>query len=442
VNWQQDLQRLDEELAAGRLSAEDYRRQRDELLSRAASSGRLPQPEPAPASKSSPFPEPFRWDSPSESTQVIQPVPPSGDGPVGVPPGGVGPLGAAPGSVGPTGVPPGNVGPAGVPPGGVGPGVGLGGPPGSPGDPAADSADSTQVVHTEGQDAERTQVVPGQHQPPGPGGYNAPPWANYSEQNSAPPWANEAPPVIDPSAAWMRQGPEVFESAGGSGRGVRIAGLAIVALLLVGLIVTGVVYAVQRASSPSVADPGTSTAQTTSKAAPTTTTRELPEPPAPLPRPSQTPAALIDPPGQVRGGGGLLDLPKLRAAQLFSQPTLDALTDGGMTDGVLKTTTVDTSTVGMYALTLADAAAAKRVVEVIGRSNSTGGVRPDETREQKGVKVYATSESTKEAVFRAVYVLYDRAIELEVFGPDRPAVQALFDNLLQQQITHAPPTER
>ena len=62
VSWQDELRNLEEELAAGRLSAEDYRRRSDELIAQD------PQP--------TPFPPAFRWETapPSETTQVMQPV--------------------------------------------------------------------------------------------------------------------------------------------------------------------------------------------------------------------------------------------------------------------------------------------------------------------------------------------------------------------------------
>ncbi len=70
MSWQDELRKLDEELSAGRLSAEDYRRLRDRLVpqDRAASG----EPEPPPA----PFPPAFRWETvaPSDETQVIPAV--------------------------------------------------------------------------------------------------------------------------------------------------------------------------------------------------------------------------------------------------------------------------------------------------------------------------------------------------------------------------------
>lgn len=441
MNWQEELRRLDEELAAGRLAAEEYRLRRDELLAQAASGPRSGSGAPpagpgtppggtpagpgtppggtpagpgtgtpgggpgtgAPAAGEtpSPFPAPFRWEptpEPVDATQVMSAIRPDGAG--------------------------------------------------------EDSGERTQVVRREGvpADGERTQVVPGsgplatpapgqrppQQQPGGQPPFGAnPPWGGYQGGgSSAPPWVgSDLPP--DPSPMWLRQGPEDFTVTKEPNRGARLAGLVIVAVLAVGLVAAGVVYVIQRGDGTTAAPPGQS-----STAPPTTTTSELPEPPPALPRPVDTAAALIDPPGEVRGGGGPLDLAKLQDAQLFSQATLQVLTAGNMTDGILKTTTLNGSTIGLYALTVSGPEAAQEAVDVIGQGNATGGVRPDATREQKGVKVYATAESAQDHVFRALYVLYDRAIEVEVFGPDRAAVQTLFDDLLEQQLQHAPPSER
>lgn len=422
MSWQRELEELDNELAAGRLSAEDYRRRRDDLLAQAAFIGhRQPSTPSSPSSPSSPstpgsastpaaddqaaapspFPAPFRWDqSPDQSTQVLgrRPAPRSGG-------------------------------------------------PQSPQSPP--DSDSTQVVDPgrRGQDAEQTQVIPSAGGRASQAPYGVPPWQLQDQPSSTPPWTgSDLPPVAERSPSWTRQGPEDFEAPGPDHRWMRIAGMVAIAMLLVGLIATAVVYVRQRGGLPS-AEPAQTTGQTTAAnqgSAPGATTagRQLPEPPPPLPRPQQAAAALIDPPGKVRGGGGLFDLSKLTAAKLFPQSTVDALADGNMTDGVLKTTTVERSTIGMYALTVKDPKAALHVIDVIGRNNADGGVRPDGTREQRGVKVYATAETAKEHVFRAVYVAYDRAIELEVFGPDRAAVQSLFDDLLAKQLKHAPPTER
>jgi hypothetical protein len=60
----------------------------------------------------------------------------------------------------------------------------------------------------------------------------------------------------------------------------------------------------------------------------------------------------------------------------------------------------------------------------------------------KGVPVFSTPVDTKDAVFRAVYVLYNRVVIVETFGPDRAAVQEQFQQLLNSQVQLAPPTQR
>ena len=60
MSGQDELRQLDDELAAGRVSAEEYRRRRDELR------GEPPADQAAP----DPFPPPFRWNDESPTTRV------------------------------------------------------------------------------------------------------------------------------------------------------------------------------------------------------------------------------------------------------------------------------------------------------------------------------------------------------------------------------------
>src|SRR5262245_23644315 len=95
MSWQEELRELDSLLAAGRVSADEYRVKRDDLLSRAsgrAAQSEAPQQqpvqppaqqptgEPAPSGPGGgPFPAPFRWEGGSgpgvEHTQHIAAVP-------------------------------------------------------------------------------------------------------------------------------------------------------------------------------------------------------------------------------------------------------------------------------------------------------------------------------------------------------------------------------
>ncbi|MCP2260552.1 hypothetical protein LX15_004270 [Streptoalloteichus tenebrarius] len=194
MTWQDELRRLDEELAAGRISADEYRQRRDQMASAGSGSPGTPpggQPLPgggAPAPQGAgPFPPPFRWGDNADTTQVV----------------------------------------------------------GQGSDQAASSAESTQVVRSGG-DADRTQVVPGgvgasppppgyaapgyppqagAHQPmPVPGG-----WAPQAEPD-APPWAGSDLPSL--AQGWLRQGPEVFDEDTGSSTGKKIGIVAAVVVLV------------------------------------------------------------------------------------------------------------------------------------------------------------------------------------------------------------------
>jgi len=389
VTLQDDLRQLDEELSSGRLSAEDYRRRRDELLAQQApggAEGGVP---------ATPFPPPFRWETAvPDDTQVMQPI---GDD--------------------------------------------------------APSSDATQVVPGTGEpDSDRTQVVAGGPAPPaelrdpqvsrpqGPG-QREPSW-DFSGDASAPPWAgSDLPPIPDQQSTWMRQGPEVFEAEGGdSGRGKRVAGIIVLATLLVGLLVAGVLYAVSGGSAPQAGDaaPAENEQQEPIEPPPP----PLPAPPEPSPPPVDTPQALIDPPGDPRAGGGLLDLPGLESGDLLPRPIIDALQSGGMTDGILKTSTQGDTTIGMFAFALRDEQAAIDVAEWIAYVQLMGGLKDDRERALQGVEVLRTAQGADSTVRRAVYVLYDRVVYFETFGPDQQAALDTFDALLDEQVAYAPPTVR
>lgn len=183
MSWQDDLRQLDTALAEGRISADDYRRRRDELLASATSAAQ-PQPQ-----QPGPFGQPFRWEAqqpgsapPSDATQVV-----------------------GPGSAQP---------------------------------------DATQVVGQQGKDAERTQFVrpvtppQGVEQPqpqpqPQPMGWQA----NHPQApGPGTPWGggDMYSPIDQPP--WMVQGPEVFDDSSSSSKGKRIAVIVgVVVLLLAGI---------------------------------------------------------------------------------------------------------------------------------------------------------------------------------------------------------------
>lgn len=212
VSWQDELRNLDEELAAGRLSAEDYRRRSDELMAQDQSG----QPGSVDAEQSTPFPPAFRWETapPSETTQAMQPV---GD----------------------------------------------------------DEPERTQVVHDalpptpappipapdaqSPDDLDRTQVVSARQRPPqhrlDRGGFS--PRSLFeprSMQDSAPPWASsDLPPIQEPDSGWMRQGPEAFEPERDS-RTWRIVGAAVAVVVLLALAIGS--YALWGRDDAPISQPG------------------------------------------------------------------------------------------------------------------------------------------------------------------------------------------
>jgi hypothetical protein len=377
-----ELQQLDEDLAAGRLSPEDHRRRRDELVRDAAS------PVASAPQAASPFPPAFRWEtSPPEATTQVRPAVPRRTG-------------------------------------------------------GGDLADATQIVRTSPASPSYQQVpdqVRSLFQPVG-----SPPVDNPPVNNSAPPWASSGlppvagQPITDQQNAWMRHGPEVFETPALQSRSTQIIGIAVLAGLVLGLLVASVAYFL---SAPSPQDQASSAQSTPSQQSPAAP-RQLPAPPAPSPAPVDTSHALIEPPGEARGGGGLFDLPRLESTNLLPRTILNALRTGAMTDGVLKTTTDGGNTIGIFAFTLADEQAATDVVNTIVTVQRDGGLKVDGTRAQQGLAVLGSAPGSRSTVYRGVYVLYNRAIFVEVFGPDYDAVLSTFDSVVNQQLTYAPPTVR
>ncbi|RSN38139.1 flagellar basal body-associated protein FliL [Amycolatopsis sp. WAC 01416] len=236
VSWQEELRNLDEELASGRLSADDYRLRRDQVLSSAVAYG-----DPAQQQVQQP------GQQPQQPFQQQPPAPPQQQAPQ------------------------------------------------QPGQPSADSTqiiapvnqpqqnggegERTQVVpnwQQQQSDPNRTQVVPPVASPPGgfpqqgqqaspaggfpqqghaspaggfpqqqqqqpQHGYQQPQQQGWTDNDASPPWGGSDFPPISPvgSTEWVKQGPELFEDKP-KGKGGKIAIIAIVAVLvLAGLGVGG-----------------------------------------------------------------------------------------------------------------------------------------------------------------------------------------------------------
>lgn len=319
---------------------------------------------------------------------------------------------------------------------------------------AAQQEAPTQVMGAVGRDggSEHPQIVrasPDYQQRPGEAGDLFQPVGALAGEPIGHPHGGSAPslagsdlppvaeqPIAERQSAWLRQGPEVFQAPAMQSRSKQVVGIAVLGGILLGLVGATVAYFL------TVRSPDRTGLDPAAAAQPTAAARALADPPAPLAAPVDTEHALIDPPGQSRGGGGAFDLPKLKSTSLLRPEIQNALQTGGMTQGVLKTTTVGANTIGMFALTMPDQQAATTVAQEIATVQLDGGLKADNNRALRGVAVMGSVPGSQPTAYRAVYVLYNRAIFFEVFGPNRDAVLATFDFVLNQQVTFAPPTVR
>ncbi|MDX8144067.1 hypothetical protein SK854_18255 [Lentzea sp. BCCO 10_0061] len=183
MNWQDELRKLDDELASGRISADDYRVRRDQVLSSSNTSGQQ-------ASGQQP-----RWQAqppsagPSTGSQATQYITPVGGG-----------------------------------------------------EPPKPNPDATQVVTPRPADADRTQVVPGGGMPTPNYGPPSPAHGFQQPGPPPPPWqaSDQTPPWVTPSNDnWMRSGPEVFDESS-SGKGKKV--FAIIGAILVVALIGGSIW--------------------------------------------------------------------------------------------------------------------------------------------------------------------------------------------------------
>ncbi|MFF5989711.1 flagellar basal body protein FliL [Prauserella flavalba] len=411
MTWQEELRKLDESLASGSLSADEYRTRRDQILSSAVTSTeQQPQGEQG---------------GNADSTQIIEPLsPPQGT------------------------------------------------PQQQPQQPQQPEA--TQAVSPSDAGGERTQVVPGwqsqqprpqasppagfpqpqqQYQQPAspPGGFAGPqqqqyqqqqqPW-NAPQEDATPPWGGGDFPPIAPqgSSEWgVSQGPESFESESksGAGRKVLFSVLGVVLLAGIGFAVWALFINGGDDNPQAQTDPP---ATSQSQAPQQPTSSALPEPPPAKAVPTDNESAIIDPPGQERNGGGPFNLEQLRTNQMLPESMVQALEDAGMTDGLLKTTRDGDATIGIYAIEVSNEDAAVSAAEEYGVIQQEGGIPEVPELSMQGVPVFGAGNASSDSVFRAVYVLYKRVVIIDVTGPNRDQLEPVFTDLLDEQINHAPPS--
>ncbi|AHH93449.1 hypothetical protein [Kutzneria albida] len=377
MSWQEELQQLDNELAQGRVTAEDYRQRRDQLLSLAQQGGQQEQQAPA-QQQNSPFAAPFRWQppagqSPAETTQVIRPI--SDQQP-----------------------------------------------------PPADSADRTQVVPGAGQQVpqgERTQVVPNV------GGYQQgpqtpPPWA--AQQAPQPqqsgdftaPWSNNDLPPDFGKASWPRQGPEVFDSSGGGGNRGKIIAIVVAVVVVLGL--AGGIYFFTTSGSKPEANPdqGASTTQ----AAPTTSTGP------------QLPKGPFVP---MQGTIGLNATVTIDAAVLAKIPTESEgpfLKSKGVTQVAAVTAVKDGTTTGVWAFTPGQGSDPKALLDSIDEVFVKANYK-DVPGAPAGTRARFLTDPNGTA-YRAHYIANGVVIRVEAFGKDATAAERAFRDLLSAETAKYP----
>ena len=437
VSWQEELRRLDEQLAAGHISADDYRVRRDQVLSSAVSpsgeqgqqqveattvfpaiGANTPPPQPqqqAPQQQQPLPPQQFQQQPPppvddensAEKTQIVSSSTTNADRTQAV---------------------------------------------GGPVD-AGNSAENTQIVpgrHTNGpehtevvqggwqttrppSDAERTQVVPGVPPQALVGGHAPRPapqndpnqrygqqqaWNNQEELGS--PWAgSDFPPLAASGGAdWVKQGPEVFESSSGGGKSKVFLIVGLVVLLL-GL-AAGAYFLFKPKDNDTTAGPGTSTSQ----APPTTTTTTKP----PGPPVAELPGQVTDT-SKIKSFADVEALKYLTAAEI---ETYKAGTPGESKVGLAKDKDVQIIVVVVKESDEESAATAR---DALAELQTNYKMTPVTT--EPGV-IAAGITASNGPLRRAHYASGNWVVRIQAQGKDAAAVDAMFAQLIQSQLEELP----
>jgi hypothetical protein len=404
VTWQDELRRLDEELASGRLAADDYRRQRDELLAQAASSGSgTPPPPGAPHPASgAPFPPPFRWEQAGSNS-------PRGDD--------------------------------------------------------TDEEPRTEAMHPRRpphEDAERTQVVSGrsdrrhqggQQPPPAtpewpaqprPAGHTVPSWQQH-EHSSVPPWqSGELPPTTDNTPAWFKQGPEMFEATRPS-RGRQLFWLLLAVIVAVAA-VGAVMYLV--AFRPSESGGG---AAATGAATPT-------PPPITTTRPQLTPLEaayekMPNPPGEQDADSGVLSLDRVSELKLLSAAEVEILRKARIEQVAFRSSIKGQDQYSQYpdlfeAVTFiaVDAGTAREVAGDLRAYQERNGLIhiPEPLPDMPASVVFEKSINPVRSVYRGLYVSGNQVVRLNVVQEppkDEAALSGSYQRHIRELMTVFEPSQ-
>lgn len=390
MSWQEDLQRLESELATGRISAEDYRTQRDALLAAAnpaqpspAQPGTPPGGTQAPASQpqqAAPFPPAFTWSAKRPDDERTQTIRPAG---------------------------------------------------------SDSSAEKTQVVsgnpdldqRTETlrpSDPERTQVVQNPYAQQRP--QQSPSWPGADQSNL---YSNETMPANVPHwtpagafGDWPKQGPEVFSARSGGHRGRRILLIVVLVLVLAGLAVGGWLLFGRNGSAGATG---------------TATTAASPSPPAP-PGPRAAIGLLVAPAGFPSAQA--FTPTELQQVKPLPQPDLDILRSTSLSNADYVVSKDGGTTLDLWSFETSDNAAAKALATSFNTDQTRFGFQATDIHIANGR--YLAYQSKQQSgghtvtAYRLHYVVGDQVIRVEAFDPDPARARSEFMTLLRMQTKLTP----
>jgi hypothetical protein len=389
MTWQEELRQLDSALAGGELSANEYRKRRDEILA-AASSAQTPSPIIGPPTGPQPAvaPDEDKGDGDSEVTQIVT-VDESGKQ-------------AA----------------------------------------ASDDADSTQIISnpiTNGapqpQAAEKTQVVATEERT-APDLPQPPQWAALPPTHNANTSMFPPVPPAQPGANTVTplDAQDLFTSnkpARGGGKPWLVAVIAVVVLALVGGAVWW--FAFRSDDQQAAADSGAT--QTT-----TTTKEQKPvsdEPPPPVD------ITKIDLPGETVAHSGAMDIAKASELKVIAPAEAALLSDSGVGSLVYYGTSDGNYRFLLYSYESGKPDAAKQLTDAVSGVQQQIGLKPANLNGvAKGVEVTGLTNRSA-ATLRGLYTYGNTTIQLcvlQVPTGDAADLATQFSGALKAVTDAAPPT--
>lgn len=382
MSWQDELRKLDDELAAGRISADDYRSRRDQILSTAVSPGAQPAP------------------GAGESTTMMPPVqsPQQASGGQG-------------GDADKTQVVSGH---------------------------DVGESDRTQAVGgwraTPPEDPNRTQVVPGvppqahaayppRPAPSPPGGFpqpNQPPWQN--EEDLAPPWAGQDFPPLAAAGTpdWARQGPEVFETEKKSSAG-KVFGIVAIVVVLLG-IAAGAYFLFRPDSQQADDPPNQDDPPQTSQSAPPT--EETPEGP------------VAELPGEAANMSQVDTFEEVEGIDYLTPQEIQRYKQGGAGESAVAISTENGVRIIVLIVTMSGEPAAVQARDSLAELQLRFSLSEREGPE--GVQAAANEAASRGPLLRAHYASGNQVVRVQAQGEDAEEANRLFDEVLAAQLERLP----